>query len=195
MSRKNTKTVEIPSLEVIEAERRRYKYKRKYNRTFTSTVSVLIVTAAIAILISMLWVPVLRIYGQSMSPTLEDGEIVVSVKGSKFETGELAAFYYGNKLLIKRVIAGPGDWVNIDASGNVFVNGEALNEPYVTQKALGESDIEYPYQVPDERWFLMGDNRTVSVDSRSTQVGCVSNEQIVGRIIFRIWPLSLAGTI
>jgi len=138
-------------------------------------------------LIATLWMPVLRIYGSSMSPTLQDGQIVVSIKSSRFEPGDIAAFYHGNKLLIKRYIAGPGQWVDIDENGNVFVDGSLLDEPYLMEKAYGQTNIELPYQVPDERYFLMGDNRDVSVDSRNTTVGCVSTEQIVGKVIFNVF--------
>lgn len=146
-------------------------------------------------LIATLWMPVLRIYGSSMAPTLKDGQIVVCVKSADFRQGDITAFYHGNKLLIKRYIAGASDWVNIDEFGNVFVNGEELDEPYLIEKSLGQTNIDLPYQVPDERFFLMGDNRSVSVDSRSTAVGCVARDQIVGKVVFRIWPLSEFGPI
>ena len=138
---------------------------------------------------------VLRIYGSSMVPTLEDGQIVVAVKSSHFEQGDIVAFYQGNKMLIKRYIAEAADWVNIDEDGNVYVNGEELDEPYIAEKSFGETNIELPYQVPDERYFLIGDNRDVSIDSRNTAVGCVSKEQIVGKVVFRVWPLSDFGPI
>lgn len=188
-----TKSVEVPSLEQLEEELRRSQYKKKYHRTLRSTIGVLIVVAAIAILVATLWMPVLQIYGSSMSPTLKNGQIVVSIKGSEYKRGDLVAFYYGNKLLIKRVIAVPGDWITIEENGDVYVNGELLDEPYVNDKALGECDQTFPLQISDERWFLMGDNRSVSVDSRSTMVGCVSSEQIVGKIVLRIWPLNVFG--
>jgi len=187
--------IEIPTLEQIEKARQSFRYRKRYGQTLRSTLAVLIVVAAIAILVATLWMPVLRIYGTSMAPTLEDGQIVVSVKDSNFEMGDLVAFYYGNKLLIKRVIAGPGDWITIEENGDVFVNGKQLDEPYLQDKALGECDLEFPYQVNDERWFLMGDNRSVSVDSRSTLVGCVSKDQIVGKVVFRVWPLKKFGSI
>ena len=190
---KKEKITEVPSLEQIEAVRERYKYKRRYGQTLRSTISVLIVASAVAILVATLWMPVLQIYGSSMSPQLEDGKIVISVKGSDYEIGDLVAFYYGNKLLIKRVIAGPGDWITIEDNGDVLVNGELLDEPYVKEKALGECDQTFPLQLSEDRWFLMGDNRAVSVDSRSTMIGAVSQEQIIGRIVLRIWPLSKFG--
>ena len=195
MKRNKNKPIDLPTTEQIEQERSRLRYKRRYSRTLKSTVAILVVVAAAAILVATLWMPVLRIYGTSMVPTLEDGQIVVSVKSSSFEPGDIVAFYHGNKLLIKRFIAGPADWVDIDADGNVSVNGTVLDEPYIAEKAYGETNITLPYQVPDNRYFLMGDNRDVSVDSRNTAVGCVSDEQIVGKVIFRIWPLSQFGPV
>ena len=195
MKKRRNKPIDLPTTEQIEQERNRLRYQRRYSRTLKSTVAILIVVAAAAILVATLWMPVLRIYGTSMVPTLEDGQIVVSVKSSSFEPGDIVAFYHGNKLLIKRFIAGPADWVDIDADGNVSVNGTVLDEPYISEKAYGETNITLPYQVPDNRYFLMGDNRDVSVDSRNTAVGCVSDEQIVGKVVFRIWPLSQFGPV
>ena len=143
-----------------------------------------------AVLVATLWLPVLQIYGSSMTPTLEEGDIVVSIKSKTYETGDIVAFYYNNKILIKRVIAGSGDWVDLDEDGTVYVNGEQLDEPYVNDKAFGECDLELPYQVPESRIFVMGDHRSVSVDSRSKAVGCVAEEQIVGKLVCRIWPLT-----
>ena len=143
-----------------------------------------------AVLVATLWLPVLQIYGSSMTPTLEEGDIVVSIKSKTYETGDIVAFYYNNKILIKRVIAGSGDWVDLDEDGTVYVNGEKLDEPYVKDKAFGECDLELPYQVPESRIFVMGDHRSVSVDSRSKAVGCVAEEQIVGKLVCRIWPLT-----
>ncbi len=155
----------------------------------------LITVAAIAVLVATLLLPVLRIYGNSMTPTLQDGEIIFSLKTSDFEQGDIVAFYYNNKILVKRVIAGPADWVDMDEDGTVYVNGELLDEPYLTERAYGECNIELPYQVPDGRIFVMGDHRSTSVDSRNTAVGCVSQEQIVGLIVFRVWPLTRIGTV
>ena len=182
-------------MEQLTAELEREKYKRRYKRVLRSTIYTLIVVAAAAVLVATIWMPVLQIYGASMVPTLDEGDIVISVKGSDFEPGDLVAFYMGNKILVKRCIAGPGQWVDIDAGGNVYVDGKLLDEPYLTEKALGDCDIEFPYQVPDNRYFCMGDHRSTSVDSRSTTVGCVSDEQIVGKIVFRVWPLPDFGTL
>ena len=194
MKAKSKTPIDLPTTEQIEKERRRLRYRRRHNRTLWSTIAVLVVVAGAAVLVATLWMPVLRIHGSSMVPTLNEGEIVLSVKSNDFQPGDIVAFYYGNKLLIKRFIAGPSDWVNIDENGTVFVNGEKLDEPYLTEKSLGKTDITLPYQVPDERYFLMGDNRDVSVDSRSSTVGCVAKEQIVGKVVFRVWPLGALGT-
>lgn len=183
------------TLEQLEAELERAKYKTSYARMLRSTIQTLIVVAAVAVLIAVLLLPVLRIYGNSMTNTLHDGDIVVSVKGSSFKTGDVIAFYYNNKILVKRVIAHSGDWVNIDAEGNVYVNEQQLEEPYVTEKSLGDCDIELPYQVPDGKVFVMGDHRNISVDSRNTAVGCVSEEEIVGRLEFRVWPIKSIGAV
>ena len=180
---------DFPSLEQLKAELDREKYKRRYKWTLKSTIYTLIVVAAAAVLVATVWMPVLQIYGSSMTPTLNEGDIVVCVKGSDFEPGDLVAFYIGNKILVKRCIAGPGQWVNIDADGNVYVDNKLLDEPYLKEKSLGDRDIELPYQVPDNRYFCLGDHRSTSVDSRSTTVGCISDEQIVGKIVLRVWPL------
>ena len=170
-------------------------YRSRYHTVLKSTIYTLISVAAVAVLVATLWLPVLRIYGGSMTPTLRDGEIVFTVKTEKMEEGDIVAFYYNNKILVKRVIAGPSDWVNIAQDGTVYVNDVELAEPYLTEKALGETNIELPYQVPDGRIFVMGDDRVVSVDSRNTAVGCVAQEQIVGKLVFRIWPLDHFGPI
>ena len=182
-----------PTTEQLENELERVKYKRRYRSVLKSTIYTLITVAAIAILVATLWLPVLQIYGTSMTPTLADGEIIFTVKTSDFEPGDIVSFYYNNKILVKRVIAEAGDWVNIDADGTVYVNDVPLDEPYLEEKAFGDTDIELPYQVPDGKIFVMGDHRATSVDSRNTAVGCVAQEQIVGKIIFRIWPLNRAG--
>lgn len=182
-----------PTLAQLKAELKRERHRRTYGLTLRSTIYSLITVAAVAVLVATLFLPVLQIYGTSMTPTLYDGDVVVSVKTGRLERGDVVAFYYNNKILVKRVIAGPGQWVDIDEDGSVYVDGELLDEPYVEEKTLGTCNIELPYQVPDGRWFVMGDHRSVSVDSRDQSVGCVSEEQIVGRLTFRLWPLNRIG--
>ena len=192
---KKHKKIEIPAIAELESELKREKYKKRYRSVLRSTIYSLISVAAVAVLIATLWLPVLQIYGNSMTPTLEDGEIVFSVKTSDFEIGDVIAFYYNNKILVKRVICGPGDWLNIDSDGTVYVNDVEIEEPYVTDKAFGDCNIELPYQVPDGKIFVMGDHRSTSVDSRNSVVGCVAQEQIVGKIVFRIWPFERIGIV
>lgn len=179
-----------PSVEQLEGQLKRERYKVRYRYALRTTVYTLLAAAAAAILVATLWIPVLQIYGSSMTPTLGEGQLVVAVKSKKFQQGDIVAFYYNNRILVKRVIAGPGEWVDIDGDGNVFIDGEALEEPYLAEKALGQCDIELPYQVPANQYFVMGDHRSTSADSRSTTVGCVATEAVVGRLLFRIWPLN-----
>lgn len=186
---------ELPSSTQLQAELQRERHRQLYGRTLRSTVYTLIVVAAVAVLVAVMVMPVLKIYGSSMNPTLVDGDIVLTVKTSDFDHGDLVCFYYGNKLLVKRYIAGPGQWVDIDESGNVYVDGALLDEPYLAEKSLGECDIDLPCQVPDGRLFVLGDHRSTSVDSRSSAVGYVSGEQLVGKIVFRIWPLAGFGPV
>lgn len=186
---------DMPTIDQLTAELNRIKYKKRYRRVLRSTVYILVVVAAFAVLAATVWMPVLQIYGSSMSPTLGEGDIVISLKNADFKQGDLVAFYIGNKILVKRCVAGPGQWVDIDADGNVYVDGQLLEEEYLTEKALGDCDIELPYQVPDNRYFCLGDHRSVSVDSRNTAIGCVSREQIVGRIVFRVWPIADFGMV
>ena len=193
--KKRKTELEIPEIDELETELKRVRYRRQYFSALRSTVYTLITVAAVAVLVATLWLPVLQIYGTSMAPTLTNGNIVVSVKGNDFQPGDVIAFYYNNKILVKRVIAVPGDWVDIDEKGTVYVNNQELQEPYLEEKALGECNIQLPYQVPENRIFVMGDHRSVSVDSRNTAVGCVAEEQIVGKIIFCIWPLNEFGKI
>jgi signal peptidase I len=189
MVRKKIKTrITLPTAKQIETEILREKYNRKYKQVLKSTIYSLIVVAAVAVLIATLAFPVLQISGSSMEPTLNDEEIVVLIKTTNMKKDELCCFSYQNKLLIKRVIGLPGDKINIDVNGNVFVNDELIDEPYVTDKALGECDITFPCYVSDNHYFVLGDHRSTSIDSRSSVIGLVSEEFIVGKIFFRVWP-------
>jgi signal peptidase I len=190
-----TATATLPTTEAIRSELAHERYRNRFHGAFRNTVFILIVVAAVAVLTAVLLLPVLRIYGDSMHGTLDTGDVVVSVKTSDFNTGDIMAFYYNNNVLVKRVIAQAGDWINIDSDGNVYVNDKQISEPYLSSKAYGQTNIKLPYQVPEGKVFVMGDNRAVSIDSRNTAVGCVSSEQIVGRIAFRVWPLSEFGPV
>ena len=192
---KQKKPLEMPSQELLEADVKRVRYRKRYKNVLRSTVYTLVVVAAAAVLAATIWLPVLQIYGASMNPTLDEGDIVVAVKGSGFQQGDLVAFYIGKKILVKRVIAGPGQLVDLDEGGNVYVDGQYLDEPYLAEKSLGDANIDLPYQVPDNRYFCMGDHRSTSVDSRHSEIGCVSEEQIVGKIVFRVWPFASIGTV
>lgn len=185
------------STKQIERELKREKYKREYRSTLINTVYTLITVAAVAVLVAVLLLPVLQIYGTSMNPTLTEGNIVLSIKGSEFDTGDVIAFYYNNKILVKRVMCSSGDWFDMDEDGNVSINGDMIAEPYLRpqDKAYGECDLDLPYQVPESKVFVLGDHRNVSVDSRNSDVGCVAEEQIVGKIVFRIWPLTEFGPV
>jgi signal peptidase I len=189
------KKEEMPTVELLEKELARENYKNSYGKVIRSTVFSLIVVAAAAVLIAVLVLPVLQISGTSMTDTLNDGDIVVAVNDSNYKVGDIIAFYYNNNILVKRVIATPGDWVDIDEDGNVYVNGTLLEEDYVTDKAFGECNIKLPYQVPDNKCFVMGDHRSTSIDSRNTAVGCIANDAIVGRLKFRVWPLNKIGSV
>ena len=189
------KPLEIPTIEQLEAELGREKYRSRFRRVMRNTVYALVTVAAAAVLVATLWMPVLQISGNSMTPTLSGGEVVVSLKGSSFQPGDIVAFYYDNKILVKRVIAGPGYWVDIDEQGTVYVNEQELYEPYLVEKALGDCNIELPYQVPESKIFVMGDHRSVSVDSRNTSLGCVAYDQVVGKLIVRVWPIDAFGMV
>lgn len=188
MKRKEKQDVAMPTVEQVEDERRKIEYKTRYRKTLVSTVSVLIVVAAIAVLVSTLFLPVIQVSGNSMNPTLSDGDILVLVNSRGYDRGDLCCVSWGNKKLLKRIIGLPGDTVSIDSDGNVYVNGELLDEPYVDEKNYGDCDVDFPCIVPDDTIFMLGDHRISSVDSRNSQIGCVSQEQIVGHVIMKVWP-------
>ena len=185
--KKHVKKVEMPTIELLEGELKQAQYKTRYGKVLRSTVFSLLVVAAIAVIIAVLLMPVL--------PTLSDEDLVIALNNGKFKTGEVIGFYFNNGILVKRVIATSGDWVDIDSEGTVYVNGVRLDEPYITEKALGECNITLPYQVPDGKCFVMGDHRANSIDSRTTTVGCISGDKIVGKLLLRFWPLSSFGLI
>ena len=188
-------TMALPATKELTQAVRRDRYTNRFRATVRSTFLSLVVVAAVAVLVPVLHIRILRIYGKSMNGTLDSGDVVVSVKTTSFKTGDVIAFYYNNNILVKRVIANPGDWVDIDQDGNVYVNNVKLEEPYLQEKAYGETNIEFPYQVPDGKIFAMGDNRSVSIDSRNTSIGCIAEEQIVGKIVYRVWPLTGIGAV
>lgn len=195
MKDQKTHEVNIPSLSLLEEELRSEQEKIGRSKRTRRTVFTLVTVAAVAVLVAILWMPVLKIYGTSMTPTLYQGDIVVSMKARDLKAGDVIAFYYNNEILVKRLVGVPGDWIDIDQEGNVYLNGVLLDEPYVKDKSLGMCDIRLPYQVPENRIFVLGDHRSVSIDSRSTSVGCVADEQIVGKIAFRVWPLTNISTV
>lgn len=189
MKEKRSRVSSLPTKNQVEKERKRYRRQRAYNKALSGTIYVLTFVAAVAVLIATLVLPVLQIEGTSMEPTLVNGDIVLLTKSTNFERGELCGFSWNNKLLIKRVIGLPGDWIEIDTDGTVYLNGEQLEEPYAGQLAMGECDLEFPYQVPQEQYFVLGDMRESSIDSRNTLIGCVEKDQIVGKVFFRVWPM------
>lgn len=186
---------DLPTAQQLEEELKRLKYQNNFFKMLRSTAASLIVVAAIAVIISMLFLPILRVTGTSMTPTLEHDELIVCNKQGSFESGDVVAFYFNNKILLKRVIGVAGDMIELKEDGTVFVNDKELYEPYLNEKALGECDIQMPYQVPESRIFVMGDHRLTSVDSRTTVVGCIAEEYIIGKVIFRLWPWEKVGTV
>ena len=188
MLHRKKKEVSLPTKKQVETERKRYRRQKAYNKALRGTVYVLTIVAAVAVLIATLILPVLQIEGTSMEPTLSNGDIVLLMKTTRFERGDLCAFTWNNKLLVKRVVGLPGDWIEIDTDGTVYLNGDKLDEPYVQQTALGECDLEFPFQVPQEQYFVIGDMRESSIDSRNSLIGCIPKDQIVGKVFFRVWP-------
>ena len=178
----------LPTIKQVETERKRYRRQKAYNKALSGTIYVLTIVAAVAVLIATLVLPVLQIEGTSMEPTLVNGDVVLLTKTTSFDRGELCGFSWNNKLLIKRVIGISGDWIEMDTDGTVYLNGEKLDEPYAEQLSVGECDLEFPFQVPQEQYFVLGDMRESSIDSRNTLIGCVAKDQIVGKVFFRIWP-------
>ena len=195
MEKEQPNEISLPTLEQVERERNKLKYQKEYRRTILHIIGILIVAAAVSVLLATMFFPIIQVSGVSMEPTLEDEQIILLEKTGKIKTGDLIGFYYQNKILLKRVIGRAGDYIDIDEDGNVYVNDKQLDEPYLKDKALGECDITLPYQVPDGKIFVMGDHRSVSVDSRSTSVGCVAQEQIVGKLVFCVWPFTNFGQI
>ncbi|MGN0362360.1 MAG: signal peptidase I [Bilifractor sp.] len=181
--------------EEVQAEIERVAYQRRFRDTLRSTIFILITVAASAVLLATLVLPIFRIVGTSMSPTLDEGNIVLALRDKKVQQGDLVAFYYNNKILVKRVIAKAGDWVSIDDAGNVYVNDNLLDEPYLKEKSLGSCDIDFPYQVPEGTVFVMGDHRDVSIDSRTKAMGCISRDNLIGKLWIRIWPISRFGSV
>ena len=191
----SSKDISLPSVEALEEELQSVRRKRTFSRVLKSTFFSLLVVAAVAVIVAMLFLPVLQLTGSSMEPTLNNDEIVAAFRTANFKTGDIIAFYFNNNILVKRVIANSGDWVDIDKDGNVTINGTLLDEPYLQEKAFGDCNIALPYQVPEGRVFVMGDNRATSIDSRNTAVGCVSSEMVVGKLLLRVWPLNTFGLI
>lgn len=192
--KKSKEEIIIPSTKELEAELHNEKYKSKYKKILKSTVYILLIVVAISAIVATLVFPVLKIYGTSMSPVVNNGDIVVAVKKNKFNSSDVVAFYYNNRILVKRVIATPQDWVNIDEDGNIYVNNVLLDESYTYGKTV-QGDIEYPFQVPSDSYFVLSDQREIMVDSRNKEIGCIKQEDIVGKVVFKVWPVGRFGLV
>lgn len=193
--RAENESTRMPTMKQVEKERKLLRRKKQYTKAVRSTIGVLVVVAAVAVLVATMFLPMLQVSGTSMEPTMVDGDIILLVKTDNFQTGDLCSFYWQNNLLLKRVIGVAGDYIVIDHDGTVYVNGEALDEPYVYEKSLGDCDLDFPYQVPEGKVFVLGDHRRTSVDSRNSAIGCVEVDQIVGKVLLCIWPLNHLGTV
>ena len=188
-----TPPVRRPTIEQIEEELNRREGGQELKKAVFGTVKNLIVIAAAAVLVANLLISVLLVSRSSMNPTLTDGEVVIALRWVKVNPGDIVAFHYNNKILLKRVIAKEGDLVDIGEDGTVYVNSEALEEPYLAEKSLGDCDIELPYEVPVGCLFVMGDHRSTSADSRIKEIGAIGSEYIIGKVFMRVWPLTKIG--
>lgn len=189
MSEEKRAVIDIPSAEQVEAELNRIRYRHSFLRTMLNTAAIVAVVAAVSVLLSVIFFPVIQVSGDSMTPTLQDGDILVTYHTDSISQGDLCCVSWQNKTLLKRVIGLPGDIISIEPDGSIYVNQTLLDEPYVIEKSMGDCDISFPFEVPDNKIFILGDNRTLSVDSRNTDIGCIGKEQIIGRVLFRIWPI------
>ena len=189
------KEIKMPTTSQLEQELHREKYRFRYKSLLKNTVYTLLIVVAISVLVATLAFPVLQIYGKSMAPTLTEDDIVVCIKKNEYKQGDIIAFYYNNKILVKRVIATSMEWVEIETDGSVYVNDRLLEEKYIKKKSLGDADIEFPYQVKEDTYFVLGDQRKTSIDSRNSEIGAISKEDIIGKILFKVWPIKNFGII
>lgn len=194
-SKVKNKELKLPTTNELEQALYKEKFKFRYKTLLKSTVYALIIVVAISVIASTLLFPVFKIYGKSMEPTLVENDIVVCMKKSKYKQGDIIAFYYNNKILVKRVIASSTEWVEIEEDGSIYVNDKLLNEKYIKKKYLGEVDIEFPYQVKEDNYFVLGDERKSSIDSRNSKIGTISKDNIIGKIIVKVWPLKHFGIV
>lgn len=192
---KEKKKIELPSLTQLEAELDRENRKRRYRGELGKMAGVLIVLACVLALAADMMLPVLQVNGTSMEPTLRQGDVVISMRGADFTRGDMIAFYHSDKILVKRVIGLSGEWIDINSDGDVYIDGVLLQEPYLEEKSFGECNIELPCQVSKGKVFVMGDHRSVSEDSRSSRIDCVSQAQIIGKLKFRVWPFESIGPV